>query len=235
MDCSRLPRSSPTPRAYSNSCPSSWWCHPTISSSVVPLTSCLQTFPASGSFPVNHFFTGGQSIGVSASALVLPMNILDWFILGLSGLISLVSKGLSRVFSNTIFKSINSSVLSFLYGPTLISIHDNWKTIALTRLIFVDKVMSLLFSMLSRLVITFLPRSKCLLFSGLQSPSAVILEPRKIKSATLSHCFPIYFPWSDGTGCQLLSQLNANFLSQLFYSLLSLSSRGSLVLLCLLP
>ena len=86
----------------SNSCPSSRWRHPTISSSVVPFSSCLQSFPASGSLPMSHFFTsGGQSIGASASASVLPMNIRDWFPLGLTGLISLQSKGLSRVFSNT--------------------------------------------------------------------------------------------------------------------------------------
>ena len=82
----RLPCSSPTPGAYSNSCPLSWWCHPTISSSVVPFSSHLQSFPASGSSPVSQFFTsGGQSIGVSASALVLPMNIQDWFPLGWTG------------------------------------------------------------------------------------------------------------------------------------------------------
>ena len=93
---------SPAPRVYSNSCPLSWWCHPTISSSIVPFSSCLQSFPASGSFPVSQFFSsGGQSIGVSASASVLPMNIHNWFPLGLTGLISLQSKGLSRVFSNT--------------------------------------------------------------------------------------------------------------------------------------
>ena len=98
----RLPCLSPTPGAYSNSCPSSQWCHPTISSTVVPFSSCLQSFPASGSFPMGQFFTsGGQSIGVSASVSVLPMNIQDWFPLGLSGMISLQSKGLSRVFSNT--------------------------------------------------------------------------------------------------------------------------------------
>ena len=92
---------SPTPGAYSNSCPSSQWCHSTISSSVVPF-SHLQSFPASGSFPVSQFFTsGGQNIGVSASASVLPMNIQDWFPLGRTGWISLQSKGLSRVFSNT--------------------------------------------------------------------------------------------------------------------------------------
>ena len=98
----RLPRPSPTPRACSNSCPSSQWCHPTISSSIVTFSSCLQSFPASWSFPVSHFFTsGGQSIGVSASASVLPVNIQDWFPSGWTGQISLQSEGLSRVFSNT--------------------------------------------------------------------------------------------------------------------------------------
>jgi len=98
----RPPCPSPTPRAYSNSCLLSQWCHPTISSSVVPSFSCLQSFPASGSFAVSQFFTsGGQSIGASASASVLPMNIQDWFPLGWTGWISLQSKGLSRVFSNT--------------------------------------------------------------------------------------------------------------------------------------
>ena len=98
----RLPCPSPTPGACSNSCPSSWWCHPTISSSVIPFSSCLQSFPASGSFPRSQFFTsGGQGIAASASASVLPMNIQDWFPLGWTGWISLESKGLSRVFSNT--------------------------------------------------------------------------------------------------------------------------------------
>ena len=87
---------------YSNSCPLSQWCHSTILSSVVPFSSCLQSFQASGSFPMSQFFaSGGQSIGVSASASVLPMNIQDWFPLGLTGWICLQSKGLSRVFSNT--------------------------------------------------------------------------------------------------------------------------------------
>ena len=104
----RLPCPSPTPRACSNSCPLSWWCHPTISSSVVPFSSCLQSFPASGSFPMNQFFTlGGQSIGASASASVLPMSIQDWFPLGWTGWISLQSKGLSRVFPSTIIQNQN--------------------------------------------------------------------------------------------------------------------------------
>ena len=98
----RPPCPSPTPGVYSNSCPLSWWCHPTISSSVVPFSFHLQSFPASASFPMSQFFTsGGQSTGVSPSASVLPMNIQDWFPLGWTGWISLQSKGLSRVFSNT--------------------------------------------------------------------------------------------------------------------------------------
>ena len=159
----RLPCPSPSPRACSNSCPLSQWCHPTILSSVVPF-SCLQCFPESGSFPVSQLFeSGGQSIGASALASVLPMNIQDWFHLGWTGWISLQSKGLSRVFSKKKkkesspapqLKSINSSVLSFLYGPAITSIHDFWKNHS-----FVGKIMSLLFNMLSRLVIAFLPRS----------------------------------------------------------------------------
>ena len=91
-----------SPRACSNSCPLSRWCHPTISSSVVPFSSCLQSFPASGSFPMSQFFaSGGQSIGASASASAIPKNIQDWFPLELTGLISLLFKGLWRVFSNT--------------------------------------------------------------------------------------------------------------------------------------
>ena len=98
----RPPCPSPTPWVYSNSCPLSQWCHLAISSSVIPFSSSLQSFPASGSFLMNQFFASvGQSIGVSASTLVLPMNSLDWFPLGWSGLISMQSKGLSRVFSNT--------------------------------------------------------------------------------------------------------------------------------------
>ena len=97
----RLPCPSPTPRAYLNSCPLSWWRHPTISSSVVRFSSHLQSFAASGSFQMNQFSSGGQSIGVSASVSVLPMNIQDWFPLEWTGWISLQSKGLSRIFSNT--------------------------------------------------------------------------------------------------------------------------------------
>ena len=298
----KLPCPSPSPRACSNSCPSSQWCHPTMSSSVVPFSPCLQSFPASGSFLMSQLFaSGSQSIGVSASASVLPKHIQDWFPLELIDLISLQSKGLSRVFSTPEFKSINSLVLSFLYGPVLTSIlttqishhflggstgkestHNagdlglipglrrcsregtgyplqysglknsvdcivhgvakNWthlsdfhfltsivtaeKAIPLTIWTFVGKVMSLIFNKLFRLVIAFLPRSKCLLISWLQSPSAVILEPPKIKSvivSIVSHLFAMkrwdQIPWSLFFECWILSQL---------FTLL-FQSRGSLV------
>ena len=108
----RPPCISPTPRVHSNPCQLSWWCHPTISSSVVPFSSCPQSFPASGSFPMSHLFTsGGQSTGVSASTSVLPMNTQDWSPLGWTGWISLQSKGLSRVFSNTTVQKHHSYVL----------------------------------------------------------------------------------------------------------------------------
>ena len=144
----RLSCLSLSPRACSNSRPSSWWCHPTISSSVATFSSCLQSFPALGSFPVSQFFPlGGQSIGASAS--VVLMNIQGWFPLGLTGLFSLPSKGLSRVFSSTTVLSISSLVLSLLYGPTLIYTWVVEKTIALTIQTFVGKVMSLIFNVLS--------------------------------------------------------------------------------------
>ena len=124
----RPPYPSLSPGACSNSCPLSRWCHPTISSSVTPFSSCLQPFPASASFLKSQLFaSGGQHSGVSASASVLPMNIQDWFPLGLTGLILLLSKGLSRAFSNTTVQNINSLVLSLPYGPILTSVHDYWK------------------------------------------------------------------------------------------------------------
>ena len=174
-----------------------------------PFSSRLQCFPSSGSFPMSQLFTsGGQSIGVSASASVLPMNIQDWFPLGLTGLI-LQSKGLSIVFSNSTVQKLQFFLRSTFFIVQLShSYMTTGNTIALTIWTFVDRVMSLLFNMLSRLVIAFLPRSKHLLISWLQSPSAVILEPKKIKSCHCFHCFPIYLPWSDGTRCHDLSFLN---------------------------
>ena len=124
----RPPCPSPAPRVYSNPYPLSRWCHPTISSSVVPISSLLQSFPTSGSFPMSQFIaSGGQSIGVSVSVSVLSMNIQDWFPLRWTGWNSLLSKGFSRVFSSTTVQKHHSLVLSFLYSPTLTSIHDYWK------------------------------------------------------------------------------------------------------------
>ena len=147
----RPPCPSATPGVHSNSCPSSQWCHPAISSSVVPFSSCPQSLPASGSFPMSQLFTWrGQSIGVLALASVLPMNTQDWSPLGWTYWASLWSKGLSRVFSNTTvqkhqFFSAQLSSTDHLSHPYM----TTWKTIALTRRTFVDKVMYLLFNMLS--------------------------------------------------------------------------------------
>ena len=187
---SRPPCPSSTPRSYSNSCALSRWCHPTISSSVVPFSSCLQSFPASGCFQMSQFFTlGGQSIGVLASASVLPMNIQDSLPLRWTGWVSLQSNGLPRVFTvqkHQFFCAQLSLVqLSHPYMTT-------GETIALTRWNFVGKGMSLLFNMLSRLVIIFLPRNKHHLISWLQSPPTVILEPPKIKSVLVGDLFPLF-------------------------------------------
>ena len=142
----RIPCPSPTPRVYANSCPLSQWCHPTISSSVVPF-SCLQSFPASGSFPVSQFFTsGGQSIGVSASTSVLPMNIQNWFPLGWTGWISAVQGTLKSLLQHHSSKASillhSAFFLAQFSHPSVIT----GKTMALTRQIFVSKVMSLLFN-----------------------------------------------------------------------------------------
>ena len=124
----RLPCPPLSPRVCSDSCPLSQWCYLTISSSVIPFSSCLQSFPASGSFLVSQLFeSGGQSIGASTSTSVLPTNIQGWFPLGFTGLISLQSKGLQESSPAPQFESIVSSALSLLYGPTLTSIHDYWK------------------------------------------------------------------------------------------------------------
>ena len=176
--------------------------------SVIPF-SCLQSFPASGSFPVSWLFTsGGQSIGASASESVLPLNIQDWFLLGLTGLISLLSKGLSGVFSSTtILKHQFFSDQLYLLSNSHIHTWPLEKPhTALTIWNFAGKVMSLLFNMLSRFVIAFFPRSKHLLILRLQSPSSVIWEHKKIKSAIASTFSPS-MPWSNWTRYHDLSLL----------------------------
>ena len=134
--------------------------------------------------------------GTSTLALVLPADIQGWFPLGLPGLIALQSKTLSRIFSSTSLKALVLWRSAFFYGPTLTSVYDYWKSIALTIRTVVGKVMSLLFNTLSRFLRAFLPRSKNLLLHGLQSLSEVILDPKKVKSHCF-HCSLIYLPLSD--------------------------------------
>ena len=206
------PCPSPTPRVHPNPCPLSRWCYPTISSSVVPFSSCPQSSPASGSFPMSQLFAwDGQTIGVSASTSVLPMNT--------QGLISFIMDWLDLLAVQGTLKSLlqhhsSKASIPWLSAFFIVQLSHSYmttgKTIAFTRRTFVGKVMSLLFNMLSRLVIAFLPKSKRLLISWLQSPSAVILEPRKIVSHCF-HCFTFYLPWSDGTRCHDLSFLNVEF------------------------
>ena len=150
-----------------------------------------------------------QSIGASVSASVLSMNIQGWYPLGLTGLISLQSKGLSRVFSSTTNRKYQFFSAQPLYGPTLTSVHDDG--IALAIQIFVSKAMSLLLNMLSKFVIAFLPRSKCLLISWLQSSSAIILEPKKINSATVFTISPSICRKVMGSGAMILVFWKFNF------------------------
>ena len=203
----RLSYPSPTPRACLNSCPLSWWCHPTISSSVVPVSSCLQSFLAPGSF--QFFASGGKGIGVQIQHQSFQWIFrtdtfrIDWLdLLAVQGTLNSL---LQHHSSNASILQHSAFFMVQLSHPYMIS----RKTTALTIQTFVGKVMSLLFNTLSRFVIAFLPRSKCLLISWLQSPSGVILKPKKV-----CHCFhfsPIYLPWSDGTGYHDLSFLNVEF------------------------
>ena len=201
-----------------NSCLLSQWCYPTISSSAAPFSSCLQSFPTSASFPMSQFFaSGGQSIGSIASASVLPMNIQGWLPLGLTGLISLLSKGLSIwVFSSATVQKHqffgtqpslrykkNQSLFSHPYMTT-------GKTVVLTIRTFISKVMSLLFNTLSRFVS----------FSSKEQASFHFVAAVTVCSGfgaqedKICHCFPffpIYLPWSDGTRYHDLSFLNVEF------------------------
>ena len=133
----RLPCPSLSPRACSNSCPLSWWCHKTISSSVIPFSSCLQSFPASGSFPMSQLFTsGGQSIGASASSSIFLINIQGWFPLALTGLISLLSKELSRVFSSTTIWKHQFFGAQPSFWSNSQSVHDYWENPSLDYMDF---------------------------------------------------------------------------------------------------
>ena len=169
-----------SPGVCSNSCSLSWWYHPTISSSVISFSSCLQSFPASGSFPVSWLFTsGGTSTGASASASVLPRNIQGWFTgAGITNWLVWCPCCPRTLKSPLQHPSSQASILqcSVFFIVQLSHLYmTTGKTVTLTIWTFVGKVTSLLFNMLSRSVITFLPRSKHLLISWLQSPSTVIL------------------------------------------------------------
>ena len=203
----RPPCPSPTPRVHPNLCPLSRCCHPTISSSVVPFSSCPQSLPAPEAFPMSQLFTwGGQRTGASALASFLPKNTqdsspLEWTdLLAVQGTLkSLLQHHSSK--ASILRCSAFTVQLSHPYMTT-------GKTTALTRWTFVGKVMSLLFNMLSMLVIAFLPRSKHLLISMAAVPICSDFGAQENKLCHCFHCFPIYFPWSDGTGCHDLRFLN---------------------------
>ena len=210
-----LPCPSPTPRACSNSCPSSWWCHPTVSSSVMPFSSRLQSFPHQGLSNESvlrirwpEYWTFSFSISPFSEYSGLISFRMDWLdLLAVQGTLkSLLQHHISK--ASILWCSV------FFIVQLLYTYMTTGKTIALTRQTFVRKVMSLFFNMLSRLMITFLPRSRCLLISWLQSPSAVILEPPKIKSVTFSIVSPSI--WSDGTRCHDLSFLSFVFFLEFF-------------------
>ena len=219
-------------------CPSSrslnQWFYPTVSSSATLFFFCLLSFPASGSFPVSRLFaSGGQSIGASAS--VFPMNVQGWFSLGLTGLISLQSKGFFRVFSSTTvqkhkFFSAQPILLSNCHIPAWLSERSQlWLYGPLSA-----KWCLCFLNMVPRFVIVFLLRSKQLLIPWLQSPFAVILEPEKRKYAMASTISPSIFHEVIEPGAMILVFFKCWVLSQLFHSSLSPSSRSSLVPLCFL-
>ena len=238
----RVPSPSLSPGVCSSSCPLSWWCHPTILSSVVPFSSCLQSVPASGSFLMSQLFaSGGQSIGISASSSVLPMNMQDWFTLGLIYFriyfrfdLLAVQGTLKSLLQHHSSKASVLQCSAFFMVQLSQQYMTTGKTIALTRWTFVDKVISLLFNTLSRFVIAFLSRSKHVLISWLQSSSAVILQPKKIKYVTVSIVPPSICHKMMGPDAMIFAFWMLSF-KPAFYSPLSPSSRGSLVPLHFLP
>ena len=221
MDC-RLLCSPLSPRVCSNSCPLSWWCYTTMSSSAASFSFCLLSFPSI------RVFSNESALCIRWpkywSFSNRPFNEYSGLIsLGLTDLISLLVKDRSRVFSNTTIQKHPSLKLSFLYDSTFTPVHDYWKNHSFDYMDFVSKGMSLLFIMLFRFIIAFLPRSKCLLISWLQSPSAVILEPKKIKSVTAS-----IFSWSICHEVMGLDFMILDFWMLSFKPVFSLSSLEAL-------
>ena len=208
MDCSMpgFPVHYQTPRACLNSCPLSQWCQPTISSSIIPFSSCLQSFPASGPFLMSQFCASKcWSFSFSNSL----SNEYSW----------LIFFRIDRVWTCSPRDSLqhHSSKASILWSSAFFMVQFSHpymaagKTIALIVCTFVSKEIFLLFNVLSRFVIAFLPRSKCLLLSWLQSPSEVILEPKKIKVCHCFHYFLTCLTWSDRTECHDCHFLNVEF------------------------
>ena len=223
----RFPYPSPSPRVCSNSCPLSQWCHPAILSSFPFSSFCFQSFPALGSFPVNRLFRWLKYwnfiVSPSSEYSGFISFRIDWFDL------PVVQGTLKSLFQ---YHNLKASIfwLSAFFMVQLSHLYlTTGKTIALTIWTFVSKVMSLLFSTLSRFVIAFLPRRKCL--SGLQSPSTVILESKKIKSATVFTFYPSICHEVMGLDAMILVFWMLRTLSQLFHSPFSPSSRGSSCLL----
>ena len=189
-----------------------------ISSSAALFSSYLQSFWASGSFPMSRLFAlGGSSIGASTSASVLPVNFQGWFPLGLTGLIYLLSKGISSLLQHHSSKASILQLSAFFMVRLSHLYVITRKTIALITQTFVGKVMYLLFNMLSRFIIAFLPRSKHLLISWLQSPSTVIWEPEKIKPAPVSTFFPFICHEVMGPDAMLFVFLNVDFFLEIHW------------------
>ena len=216
----------PSLQVCQSSCPLHRWCCPAITSSNTLLSFCSQSFPTSGLFSSDD-----QRIGLSASASVLLMSIQGWLPIWLTALISLLSKGLSGVFSSTTVQGINSSVLCLLYGPAVTTVCDHWEDHSLDYMDLCPQSNVSAFNTLSRFVIAFLPRSNHLMISWLQSPSAVILELKKRKSVTTSTLLSSF--------CHEVMALEAMILvfqylvlSWFFHSPTSPTSQGCL---CFLP
>ena len=206
------------PRACSNSCPLSWWCHPATSSS----SPSPPTFNLSQHQDLVQWVSSSHQVAKMLE-LQLQHQSFQWIFRTDFLQDGLVGSPCSPRDSQSLLQH-HSSKASILQHSAFFRVQlshpyvTTGKTIALTRWTFVGKIMSLIFNMLSRLVIAFLPRSKHLLISWLQSPSAVVLEPKKIKVCHCFHCFPIYLPWSDGTGCYFLNVgLKASFFTLYFH------------------
>ena len=221
-----IPCPPPSPRVYSNSCPLRQWCHPTISTSVAAFSSCPHSFPASRSFSMSWLFaSGGQSIEISTSVSVLQWILMvdvfqDWLVWS-----SCSPRDSQQSSPVRHFESISCWVLSFLYGPALTSLHDSAKTIVLTIWTLVGTVMILLFNTLLTFVLSFLPRSKHLLISWLQSTSTVILELKKITYFTIATVSYPYCQEVLGPDTMILF-FECWVLSQLFHSIFLPSSRS---------